>query len=554
MDESKLQAIAEVRRLQAENKRLLEIKRIRQENGINFYRPHAKQDKFHSASKNTGRYCRTGNRGGKTKCGAAEDVAFCLGYRPWYQYEFDVMGVRTNAETGKREQYVVRRHEGGEGHPLVTQGIPQRPIKLLLIVVDWDKSKEIFTNNEGSYENWGDLFQLIPKSALDPKKGGGVHKSRGGHIDRIDLVRPDKYGGGVSSIYIDTVESYKHSKMSAESSDWDVIHLDEPCPEGMFIAHSRGLVDRNGKFWINCTPLDQPWINDEFTPPTKHSLKDAPEGLAFVKKMTNDQEILRYVITWSIFDNPYNSDAAIAEFESKLNTEQKACRLYGLPLAMAGLVYPEFVWDEHVYTEIPKGWEDFHRPPKDYTIRVWWDTHIRLPQALLYFATAPDGRVFVYDEHFYENLIGPNAELLTEKTEGYFVCNKEIDPSALVDNPVDDTNIVDTLMDYGHYFQPATKDRMRGTNMVKMKLKERGHDGKPTIMFSKNLTQTIWEFNHYIFDLETNKPKDKDDHQMENLYRAVLSGLEYITPPSDEDYAFRRQTTIGFNESRIPVR
>ena len=52
---------------------------LRQAYGINFYRPHAKQDKFHRAGDKVGRYVRTGNRGGKTKCGAAEDVAWLLG-------------------------------------------------------------------------------------------------------------------------------------------------------------------------------------------------------------------------------------------------------------------------------------------------------------------------------------------------------------------------------------------------------------------------------------------------------------------------------------------
>ena len=522
---------------------LRKLKQIRQENGINFYRPHAKQDKFHAAAESTGRLARAGNRGGKTKCGAAEDVAMALGYRPWYQNEFDVMGVRLG-DDGKREQYVYRHHPGGENHPLVTLGIPQRPIKILLIVTDWDKSKEIFTNNEGSYENWGDLFQLIPKSAIH-----GVNKSRGGHIDRIDIKRPDKYGGGISSITIDTIESYKHSKMSAESGDYDVIHIDEPCPKSLFVAHARGLVDRKGKFYFNCTPLDQPWMNDEFTPPNQYQVKDAPEGFAFNK----EGNVSRYIISWSMLDNPYNADEAIAEFSSMLTVEERACRLHGFPLAMAGLVYPEFIWDEHVLQEVPKGWADFYTPPADYTVRVWWDTHIRLPQALLYLATAPDGTVFIFDEHFHENLIGPNAELLNEKVAKLNCVSFEIDPSALVDNPVDGTNIVDTLMDYGLYFNPASKDRTRGTLLTKAKFKERGHNGKPTIFVSPNCRRFLWEITHYVYDLSTNKPVDKDDHQMENLYRAILTGLEYISPVSNADLAHRRQTIIGSDEVYRPL-
>jgi hypothetical protein len=49
--------------------------------------------------------------------------------------------------------------------------------------------------------------------------------------------------------------------------------------------------------------------------------------------------------------------------------------------------------------------------------------------------------------------------------------------------------------------------------------------------------------------MDTGKPVDKDDHMMENLYRAILSGLDYITPPDDSDYVSRRSTVISHAES-----
>ena len=58
----------------------------------------------------------------------------------------------------------------------------------------------------------------------------------------------------------------------------------------------------------------------------------------------------------------------------------------------------------------------------------------------------------------------------------------------------------------------------------------------PTIFFSPNLRQTLFEFTHYVYDPKTNKPRDEDNHQMENLYRACLNGLSYIAPPDDADY------------------
>jgi hypothetical protein len=95
------------------------------------------------------------------------------------------------------------------------------------------------------------------------------------------VKRLTEFGGGESVLYVDTVESFKHAQLSAESSYWDFIHFDEPCPRELFIAHKRGLVDRNGKFWFNCTPISEVWINDEFCPPRQNVLERAPEGIVF---------------------------------------------------------------------------------------------------------------------------------------------------------------------------------------------------------------------------------------------------------------------------------
>lgn len=514
VDTEVLSRLAELRRENADLKR---AKQLRESYGINFYIPHAKQDKFHSVGHKTGRYCRTGNRGGKTKCGAAEDVSWCIGGRTFYRSSFDVVDGQRN---------VVRSHVGTQGCELVTKGIPDYPVKGLLVVADWDKAKEIFTGREGSFENWGELFQLIPRDAISK-----VHLSRGGHVDQIVIKRLTEFGGGESTLQLDTVESYKHSKMSQESSDWDFIHIDEPCPRPMFVANARGLADRRGKFWFNCTPIDELWIDSEFTPQTMYSVKNAPDGLEFLTKDGSS----RFMITWSIHDNPWMTAEGIADFESLLTREERVCRLHGLPLAFAGLIYKEFIHDLHVLCDIPTGWKDYHLPPDSYTIRMWWDFHTRLPQAVLFFATDPKGRVFVYDELFDDNLVDPVAKSIIEKTKGRFVPEMEIDPFALIRHPVTDSSIQDTLLeDYGLWFDPATKDLSTGINMVRKRLLERDPEGMPTIYFSPRLQQTLFEFSHYVYDIKKNEPKDADNHQMENLYRAVLNGLSYIEPPNND--------------------
>lgn len=528
--------------LRSRNAALKRARQLEQAYGVSFYRPHWKQDRFHSVGHIKGRYCRFGNRTGKTKCGGAEDVAYAMGGRLWYREAFDVLN-------GKRE--VVRHHPGGRDHELVIHGIPQRPLKILIVCSDWDKSKEIYTNREGSYEVWGDLWQLLPFEAVDLKRG--VHKTGKGYIEQIVVKRHRDFGGGESLIKIDTVESFKHASLSFESSDWDIIHFDEPPPQELFVAATRGLMDRDGQFWINATPVTEMWINDEFTPENRRIPKVPDNGIAFSK--TGGTTPNRFIITATTYDNPYISREAIEEYRSGLTNEQALTRLTGLPSELAGLVYPEFIYDEHVLSKVPQGWDDFHLPPKNYTIRVWWDYHLRLPQAISFFATSPKGRKFVFDEMFDENLIDPVCKAILARNKDRFVASHEIDPYALIDTPVDGTNIQDQIAQYGMWFEPATKDLSRGILEVKKLLKTRDHNGAPVIYFSPHLQTHFFEFNRFVFDpKKPGTPKDQHNHMMENLYRATLSGLPYIEPIKDEEYAARRHGDVGLSEDLIPLR
>lgn len=514
-----IEALARVSALEEEARMLRELKAIRQENGLAFYRPHYKQHKFHTCNY-SGRFLCTGNRFGKSDCGIAETLAFALGGRIWYKKSFDILD-------GNRK--VVERHVGSPDHPYITQGIPQKPLKILILVVDWDMAKEVFTGRDGSFETMGKLWKMIPKDAIGTISNGG----RGDRIVKIEVKRPQEFGGGISTITFDTVESYKHNRMGAESKDWDLIHVDEPVPESLFQAHSRGLMDRDGKFYFTCTPLSEMWIYDIFRPPVGQEV------------LTDDT----FMIEGSIYDNPYRNEEGVRKFEARLSPEERECRLMGKPLNLAGLVYKEFSSD-HVLSEIPLGWNEFWLPPKLYTIRCAWDVHgARLPQANLFAATAPDGTVFIYDELFCEPLIVPNANLVKEKLEGRNVVTRLIDPRALIVNPVTNSpDVLDAIDEVGLYFEPASKDLTTGISAVKEKLKERHVlTNLPTIYFSPKLKETLREFSRYVYDTDKNKPKDKDDHMMENLYRLVLNGLEYVAPDGAASYP-RRSNAIEDGE------
>ena len=74
----------------------------------------------------------------------------------------------------------------------------------------------------------------------------------------------------------------------------------------------------------------------------------------------------------------------------------------------------------------------------------------------------------------------------------------------------------------------AVKDRELGILEVKNHLV--GPNNEPSIFFFDDLKRTIFEIEGYMYDEDTQKPLDKDDHMMENLYRLLLLNTKYVEP------------------------
>ena len=486
-----------------EQERLAKLLRRKHElertGGLVFYRPHKKQDAFHRFGDRKYRYVRTGNRWGKSQCGSAEDVAWALGERPWYP----------------------------KSDPARYAGIPRRPTKGAVLVYDWDKAEEIFTATSAG--GMGKLFQHIPEDAL-----AGTSKGNGG---QVVAVKVRSVWGGVSLIQLDTVKSFVQNPMGHVSSSWDWVHVDEPIPHQMWKAYARGLIDSDGSAWFLCTPLNEPWINDFFVPNRWQRLDGVND---YGKKI---------VIVGDSYDNPYLNPDAIEEFSSLLTEDERQCRIHGIPLAMSGLVYKEFKRDVHVYMKPPMGWQSMNQPPAEYTVRYAIDPHPHQPHAVLFAATAPTGEVFFFEEIFEQCMLKLLAERVHRIVDGRFVELALVDPLAFIENPIDGQTMADELWKHGLPVEKATKDLAHGILSVQAILRERSSEGKPRVYFSEGLLETLWEFDHYEWDQRRpNKPRDKDDHMMECLYRLVLNGLEFVEQEKGTN-KFVPQATVGVDFS-----
>lgn len=468
--------------------RKLELKRAivaaAKEFGLPFYKPHEKQLLFHLADAKF-RAVFAGNRFGKSQCGVAEDCSWIVGERMFLPPD----------------------------HPGRKLGIPDRPVKGLIVSADWDKSEEIFTCESSDPHLKGKIWKNIPRSFVRK-----FSRNSSGKIDRIEF-----HNGSV--LCFDTVKSFQNNPLGSESSDWDFIHIDEPIPQDMWKAISRGLIDRNGRAWFTLTNLEQPWIYDMFFPNTR-SKNTKREVLQYSKSGA----LQKWALVGSIYDNPYLTREAIESFEAELTEDEKACRLHGLALHLSGLVYKEFQYERHVLTSLPKGWRPGYIPPANYTLHYAVDTHPRKPHEVLFLAVSPAGRLFFFDEIFEACLIPDLAQQIL-RVRGLFtnVGLELCEPGAWEANPVDGQTMGDLLIDMGLYgLQCAPKDLKAGILACKKVLKE-----PDLLYFSPDLCNFHGEIMKYGWNTKSDKldkPQDVNDHAMECFYRLILSDPKYIKP------------------------
>jgi hypothetical protein len=304
--------------------------------------------------------------------------------------------------------------------------------------------------------------------------------------------------------------TYEQSTELVEGWSGHVVASDEPMPRDKYIANKRGLVDYGGVSLMSFTPLKEPWIKDE--------LIDNP-----------DPSIAAFFV--DITDNPYLSGEEIAEFEKHLSDDEKAARLRGDWIHLQGLVYKEFNKNIH--------WIDPFRLTDVFTVYAAIDTHPRTEHAVTYFACDSRGMYYVCGERFEHGRPDDVAEWIIEFHEkNHKIHRVIIDPSSQGDSNRGESTydiISKMLSAHGIVLDKGSKDLDSGILAVKEALKSR--NGLPSLFIFNTCPRTLYEFTHYIWDewqgtdkTQKNKPRDKDDHMLENIRRLVLLPPKYIKP------------------------
>lgn len=436
------------------------------------------QVKFFENSEKYGRGLFLGNRGGKSTVGTVEDVSFLLGERLFYPKE----------------------------HPLRYAGIPTHGVKGYLVVSNWEKSREIFTKegDPATDDSVGKLFKFLPKDCWK------ITSRNQGYVAEITVTAQPHGIERVSTLKIITTNAWKKDFLVAESGDIDFVHVDEPTEEDLFEGLTRGLVDRKGKFWILATALSQPWMY--------YMMEDNSKKLP--KKY--------FMYIGSTYENITLSEESLGNFADNLTEKAKKTRLDGIPSFKSNLVIATFDERLHVRDTPPEGWKDRLTPPDNWNVAVAIDTHPQTPHAVLCVAISPEGDVVAFNELF-DNLPIKGPDSISEwlKLKPWFHrCEYLLLEPAGFKAPENLTKrcFADDFYEEGLFPIPGSKQRSE----IIIKMNDRFGAVKPSTTILTSCPVFIKEIKRWTFDKD-DKPRDKDDHMLENFGRLLFyNNFSYV--------------------------
>jgi len=400
-----------------------------------------------------------GNRMGKTTLGTILGLSVMFGYWLWNGQKID------SIHDGPRKV----RYIGQDWESHIKAVVEPELLKW------WPKNRQVERkkNNQGVYAYWKDVKTKSELIVMSNKQDSGTH----------------------------------------EGDNMDLAIFDEPPKRDIWIANSRGLVDRRGKAFFAMTLLKEAWVHREII--KRLDEKGLPDKRVFnVVGKTYDN--IGYGLT----------QEGVEQFARTLKPDEIEARLDGKPSYLSGLIFAKFNRETHV--------KERFKIPLDWPVDVSIDYHPRKPIRWQIVATDPKDRKWVIFEF---NQPG-NYKYATEeliriiKYNSLRVENIVCDPLAKGD-PNSDLNEEDTftkisniLYPYGYYLLTANKDENGGITMINELLIT--ETGEPSIFIFRDCPETIQHVEDWMW-VEGKPAKDNED-QCENLYRNILIDTKYTAP------------------------
>lgn len=310
-----------------------------------------------------------------------------------------------------------------------------------------------------------------------------------------------------------------------ESTDLGWVWLDEPSRKDIYIATIARLRMGGTLIWT-MTPLSySAWIKDEIY--DKRDGKDIEYVTADVWDNCVDREGTRGILT----------EENINRMINQYPEDEKQARIYGKFGHLLGRVHKTFDRKIHVI-------KPFKIDPTKYVVAKAHDTHPRVEDHIIWMAIDEKNTKYFINELV---INGTVAEISTrikqiEKINNYRMIDDLIDPSAFnFDKRSKEKPIGEQFYYEGINYRKGSKDLVGSIRRTDDALYFEEKDGHmvvaPEVYFFDTLSVAIPQLENYVWDeyrgrIKDEKqpkasPKDKNDHQPENIHRLIVEELEF---------------------------
>jgi len=443
---------------------LEQLERLKKENPIFFWIPYEQQEEFLRA-KNKMRMFVAANRTGKTESGIIEDISWCLGYRPYLK----------NSDPDFKTPMPPPVHGLITSESLGTEGTVKKVIETK-------------------------LKEFIPTGILKNTK-----KNQQG----VTVFYEFKNRSTLS------VMAYEQDIEKFEGFRIHFWHGDEPPPEKLYGAISRGLVDYNGWSWITMTPV----ASESFTIRLFEDANNYRLGPLPIEAN------LKHIRKWYQAEREVGglTQEGIDDFRRKLHDvgydpAEIEARLTGQFKFLSGRILS---FDTRVHTVEP-----FHINASQGTLYIAIDPHDNKPWAITFAVAHQNGNLYIVRELSIKAKLEDIVQAIKIEIDALKMKPELIliDPQAIVEES-DTENIIHKIFRMSdHYLRPVKAPRgespkSQGIQLWRAAMEHNQDKGEyPKFFIFNNCPITIRQVNGWVYD-EKGKARKEDDDMCENIYR-----------------------------------
>jgi len=321
------------------------------------------------------------------------------------------------------------------------------------------------------------------------------------------------------------IMSTEQAPKEFESADLGFVWIDEPIPQDRFMATlARG---RMGMivFWTMTPLFNAAWIKEWMD-------KNVQTGLADYVEAEVEDNCKTHGVR-GILDHTF-----IKRMADGMPEEEREARIFGRFGHLIGRVHKKFSRKVHVI-------KPFRIDPRKYVTYVALDPHPRVPDHVLYMCVDSNGTKYFTSEIVHQGDIKLLHERLLEHEEKRFyrMETRIIDPSAFNDDQHrEQPSIGSQLFEMGQTWIKGSKDLAAGIKRLNTALDYEIVQGRmikpPEIYIFDSCPVAIKQLEEYVWQewKGTSKdekqpravPRDKDDHQVENMHRLLLADASFI--------------------------